>query len=319
MTEEEILTRHRQHLHGSLKTIRLKSNALRVYKNFYVYEPPYYGHPMYPQDTSLLYLFRGHEREYVNMSEDGSRKMVTTIELLDQLIVAGILPPVIAILPGLNSNNNHVPSLGIDMAGKWERGLKGLGTGKFWEYLTQELFPYVETRWPLNKKGLRLGAGFSLGGYTVSMIAARVPTFFHHVGIYDGTMMWPDQNDPRYPEPEDGVWRSARLFDAALGSPRDAKLMHQWNPTDLILESTGEKLEKLRKITFWVASTPFDGMRGNRERCEYFLQMLQNKSIPVGWKSVPFDPAAEHNWYWNNLFVVRFLKSVFQKMEPIAS
>lgn len=316
MTQEEILNRHRQTLHGTLKSIRLRSNALRANKDFYLYEPPYYGHPLISQEIHTLYLFRGHEREYVNLYEDGSRKTVTTIELLDQLIVAGILPPIIAVMPGLNSHNNHVPSLGIDMVGKWEKHLKGLGTGKFWQFLKNELFPYVETHWPLGKSGLRLAAGFSLGGYTVSMIASRAPRLFDHIGIFDGTMMWPEQNDPRYPEPADGVWRSARIFDAALGNPRDENTMRQWNPTDTILAAEGEQLKHLRNTVFWVASAPHDGMRGNLERCEYFAQMLREREIPLGWKEVPFDPAAEHNWYWNNQFIMRFLHHIFNTHHP---
>lgn len=312
MTEQDILDRHRQTLKGKLMSHRLKSAALRVYKNFYIYEPPYYGHPSFSGQVSLLYLFRGHEREYVNLYEDGSRKMVTTIELLDQLIVAGILPPLVAIMPGLNSENNHVPSLGIDMVGSWERAMKGLGTGKFYQYLTKELIPYIETRYAIPTEAKRMAAGFSLGGYTVSMLAAKLAGFFHHVGIYDGTIMWQNHRDPRYPD-ADGIWKSAGIFEPALGKPRNQTAMKVWNSTDLIAEATGETLENLRKTRFWVASAAFDGMRGNRERCEYFAKLLTMKGIPLGWENVPFDPAAEHDWYWNNQFVMRFLHHVLRE------
>jgi enterochelin esterase-like enzyme len=310
MLEEEILERHEGTLHGRLKSIRFKSNVLGIGKSFYVYEPPYFEEVR--NKCSHLYLFRGHQREFVNIYEDTSRKTTTTIEALDQLIVAGIIPPCVMIMPGLNSANNHVPSLGIDMVGNWDaRKMNGLGTGKFWQFLSKELFPYIDQQYPLSADGLRLAAGFSLGGYTVSMLAAKLPAYFHHVGMYDGTMMWAEHNDPRTKLPADGVWQKAGIFDPALGNPRNVQAMSEWNSTDLFWNAEGDVLEKLKQTTYWIASAAFDGMGGNRERCEFFADLLHEKGLTLGFNHVVLDNHAQHNWFWNNVFVMRFVHAVF--------
>lgn len=311
MLEEEILERHEQTLIGTLRSERVFSPSLGVAKSFFVYEPPHSEDVK--EACSQLYLFRGHQREYVNLHEDGSRKTATSIEVIDQLIVSGVLPPIVAIMPGLNSANNHVPSLGINMVGKWDkRKMLGLGNGQFWQYLENDLFPFIDQKYPILGNAKRLGSGFSLGGYTLSLIAAKKPAYFHHVALYDGTMMWADHNDPRTNLPADGVWQTAGIFDAALGSPRNEKAMHEWNSTDLFWNAEGEYLEKLKQTTYWIASAAFDGMGGNRERCEFFAELLRDKGLTLGFDRVVFDKSAQHNWYWNNRFLTRFLHEVFK-------
>jgi len=312
-----ILPWHRTRLQGRLTQHVLVSDALGIAKCYYVYEAPGLKSA---DEVPVLYLFRGHEREWVNMKEDSSRKRSTAIQDLDELIVQGALPPLVAVMPGLNSSNNHVPSLGIDMVGTWAAKHKGLGTGNFWTYLVDELLPTVEEKYPRISTGPRLMAGFSLGGYTVSLLATRKPGYFQHAAMYDGTFMWPEHKDPRVQRNgryTDRIWSRAEIFNPALGKPRDPTAMQQWNTTDALLNSSGENLESLRSTTYWLASAASDGRSGNLDRARFVQKRMQQRGLPLGFgdQDIVYHPDAAHTWHWTDRFLVSFLKGAFGASE----
>lgn len=285
------------------------SSALAITKSYFVYEPPAF---VQRQEPHLLYLFRGHEREWVNMHEDHSRQTSTAIEDIDRLIQSGFLPPLVAIMPGLNSTDNSVPSLGIDMVGKLRRK-KGLGTGRYWSYLTEELIPMMDQRYRQRGKSLRLMAGFSLGGFTVSLLATKLAGYFRHAAIYDGLFMWPQHRDPRIGKQSanDKIWCNSFLFDSAFGKPRNLEAMHEWNPTDMLRRADESKLQLIRRTKFWVASAPQDGMFGNRDRARYYVSLLKRKKVRRGFRRIIHHPHAQHNWHWTDRFLIKFLLEIF--------
>ena len=324
-----IVARHRDSLRGSLELRRLRSRSLGISKPYFVYEPPglraLTGVP-------ILYLFRGHQREWVNMREDGTRLRSTAIEDLDARIAAGTLPPFVAVMPGIASVNNHVPSLGINMVGRWGVRTRGLGTGRFWDFLVGELLPTVEQRYEGVAGPRRFAAGFSLGGYTASLLAVKHPAYFTDVGIFDGLFMWPGHWDPRggrvegrgwrvegqahdethdetHDECSDPVWCRSPLFDAALGRPRDKQAMREWNATDALVGADDETLAVLRQTSFFVASAPSDGKTGNVDRTSHFVHLLSERQIPLTFGSIVFDAAALHSWHWADRFLMGFLES----------
>ncbi|MEZ4699889.1 MAG: alpha/beta hydrolase-fold protein [Rhodothermales bacterium] len=306
-SSRDILSRHAETLQGRLKLRWLQSRALGLRKSYYVYEPPGLDrHAALP----AVYLFRGHEREWVNIGEDASRQHSTAIEDLDRAIAAGDLPPMLAVMPGLTSTNNHVPSLGVDMVGPMAGRPEGLGEGRFWRYLNDELFSRIGCDYPQTSGGIRLAAGFSLGGYTVSLLAIHRPGFFAHAAMYDALFMWPGHRDPR----EDGkgltdpIWRDSPLFDAALGSPRDADALRRWNPTDTLKRADEQRLRELGKTTFWIASAGADGQQGNRDRTRFFGRLVRNKGLRLGFDTLVFDSEARHDWHWTDRFLIRFLR-----------
>lgn len=302
----DILNHHRA-LNGTLRYRVLRSPSLGQRKPFYLYEPPGLATL---EHVPIAYLFRGHEREWVNMQEDDSRGRTTAIEDLDRHITQGTLPPLAAVMPGLSSSNNHVPSLGVDMVGPWPETLHGLGTGRFWHYLIHDLIPHVERLLPQSVGGPRLAAGFSLGGYTAYLLGIHRPGYFDHVGIYDGLLMWPDHQDPRASTNgacTDPVWCEAGIFDAAFGTPRQAEAMRFWNPTDTLRLAGRDRLAMLRRTTFWIASAARDGRFGNLDRSRYVTQLLRNRQIPLGFDDVVFSPQARHTWHWTDRFLIRFL------------
>ena len=308
-TQRQILDRHRASLAGRLRLRYVHSHTLSLRKPFYVYEPP--GLATHPAPLPILYLFRGHEREWANPREDTTRQQRTAVEEIDRLIVRGTLPPLLAVLPGLNSANNHVPSLGIDMAGDWSPRLRGLGTGRFWQFLTRELLPRIERDYPESTGGPRLMAGFSLGGFTVSLLATHLPGYFDHAGIYDGLFMWPRHHDPRQHKPgpcTDPVWCRAGIFDPALGAPRDPTALQRWNPTDLLCTGDAALLHAMQRTTFWITCAAGDGSQGNRDRALFFVDLLKKRGLSLGFESVVLHPEAAHTWHWTDRFLIRFLK-----------
>lgn len=312
MTHREILEHHRKSLKGRLRGCLFSSKTLGIKKPYYVYEPA--GLNDF-KALPTLYLFRGHEREWVNMNEDSSRVRSTAIDDLDSAINAGLIPPVLAVMPGLNSSNNYVPSLGINMVGKIPLMVRGLGTGRFWDYLTEEFMPAIRKRYP-QANGRQLASGFSLGGYTASLLGICKPGLFDDIGIYDGLFMWPAHQDPRE-QPlrpgNDKVWLQNGLFDAAFGKPRNMQMLEQWNPTDALKRADEAHLSVLRKTTWWISCAAQDGQQGNKDRAEYYRRLLPDFNIPLGehkdFEQVVYAPEASHNWHWTDKFLISFLRA----------
>ncbi|MES3629165.1 MAG: alpha/beta hydrolase-fold protein [Longimonas sp.] len=320
-----ILSWHEDRLHGRLRMRRLRSRALGISKPYYVYEAPGLADADAPP---VLYAFRGHEREWVNMQEDDSRSHATAIQDIDTCVAEGLLPPMIVVMPGLNSANNHVPSLGINMVGTWKRSMQGLGSGQFWTYLNEELLPSVDADYPHLADSPRLMAGFSLGGYTVHLLAMKRPGYFAHAAMYDSLFMWPGHRDPRITSKNasksapksasestatactDRIWGEASIFDPALGKPRDQDAMQRWNPTDMLAAASPSMLQKLRRTTYWIACAPSDGSKGNLHRGRFLLKRFRANDLPLGFDRADpvFHPEAAHTWHWTDRFVVRFLR-----------
>jgi pimeloyl-ACP methyl ester carboxylesterase len=307
LTPTQIL-RHHDSLHGQLRRHVYRSQALGIRKPYYVYVPPGSEQDGLP----LVTLLRGHEREWVSVDEDDSRE-TTGIEDVDALIHRDVLPPVAMLIPGVCSSDNHVHSCGIDMQGTWEGYDRSVGTGRFWTYLTDELMPRAEEQLPVTG-GDRLAVGFSLGGYLAHLWATRRPDFFDHVGIYDGTIMWPRHNDPR----EDGeafsdpIWVEAGIFTPAFGPEGDRRsALRAWNPTDELRTADTSRRQRLQSTTFWIACASWDGSRGNRDRARYLAELLDDAGIPVGFDRIVFHDDASHSYSWADRFLMRFLDGVY--------
>lgn len=307
MTPRQI-HRHHAALRGRLRRRVVRSAALGVRKPYYLYTPPGHGHRGLP----LLVLLRGHEREWVNLREDDSRQ-ASTVEDLDRAIAAGALPPMAVLMPGLCSANNHVHSCGINMAGTWPGYARTVGTGAFWTYLTEELYPHVSSQ-PMLQGGPRWLAGFSLGGYTAHLWGIRHPGAFDHVGIYDGTLMWPRHDDPREPGGafSDPIWTAAGIFNPALGARERRRPLRAWNPTDTLREAGQSHLQALRTTTFWIASASRDGSAGNRDRARFARRLLADRGVPVGFNTPILNPDAAHTYHWADRFVGRMLRRIVE-------
>ncbi|AXJ02371.1 Putative esterase [Cyclonatronum proteinivorum] len=304
-----ILARHKGTLSGALRVLPFRSRALGVSRTVFVYEPPNMRNV---SDMHLLYLFRGHEREFVYINEDDSRE-TTTIEDLDALIVSGEIPPVMAVIPGLTSLDGKKHSMGINTLVPPQDMRDGLGTGQVWDFLTLDLIPYLEARY--QKKlgsGIRMAAGFSLGGYTAALLATAFPGYLDHAGIYDGLFMFDGQTDIRTNAPDE-IWLKSAVPDAALcpAEKRSPENLAPWNPAELIRYADPVTLEEIQETMFWIRSAAGDGQEGNHDRCKYFTALLREHGITAGFNRIPLHPDARHTWHWNDRFIRLFLLNVF--------
>jgi enterochelin esterase-like enzyme len=313
VTAKQILRHHRD-LHGQLRRRAVPSKVLGVRRPYYVYTPPQRGGAR--AGCPLLVLLRGHEREWANPEEDASRRS-TAIQDLDRLIARGVVPPMMAVLPGICSADNRIHSCGIDMEGVWPER-RTLGTGRFWTHLTTELLPHVERRHRV-RVGTRLVVGFSLGGFLAYLWGVRRPRTFDHVAVYDGTLPWPRHNDPR----EDGgafcdpLFGEAAIFTPAFGAPPRRATLRRWNPTDDLRTAEASRLRSLEATTFWIASAARDGSAGNRDRACFVARLLREHGIPLGFPNeVVLDKEAAHTFAWADRFLVRILRGVFGNNAP---
>ena len=196
------------------------------------------GSERYP----VLYLFRGHEREWVNPTEDGSRQG-TIQTVYDALYSQGLVGRMIIVMPGLSA-----PSSAAEFS-----------------YVLNELIPHIDTRFRTIPIRTRRGMdGFSYGGYDMLELLWRRPTEFITAGAYDGSFwafdldtfaaagesFWQSVKPVRFlihaAEPGTGNYVSTQLFLSILGShdiynsfdtlALTPTAVHNWHFADMHME-----------------------------------------------------------------------------------
>jgi S-formylglutathione hydrolase FrmB len=276
--------------------VTIRSAALGINKSFYVSLPPSYGNASerdrrYP----VLYLFRGHEREWVHRQQDKSRRNRTVIDVYRDLLDEGKVGPVILVFPGISSDDNRVPGLLVNFRQPELAAREtGIGLGRFEDYFVRELVPYVDSHFrTIGNKGGRAVDGFSLGGFESIKIASQHPDMFCSAGAFDGTFLYAINNGRRV-RARDRVLNNP-MFDAAWGVPRNLDFVAENSPTNLI--AMGDR-EPLARIQWLIRSGPQEAepWQSNYYRCQHLLSFLKARDIPNGLPDV--FAGATHNWHW---------------------
>lgn len=271
------------------RLVSVPSVALGIPGRCFVYLPPEHADP--DRRLPVLYLLRGHEREWVNPQEDSSRGETTVIDVYERLRTAGSIGPLILVMPGLSSSDNAIPSMLLDMA-EPERanGHPGLGSGRFAGYFFDELIPFIDRAF--RAAPARAVAGFSLGGLMAVRAAALRPDLFVSVGSFDGTMLYAADGG-RAARFADGVLANP-MFDAALGSPRDPARLAAQSPAALLLRADRAAL---RRLTWVVQYGPqqLEPWGSNFYRGEYLLRLLAALGITNA-APVAALSDGEHSW-----------------------
>jgi S-formylglutathione hydrolase FrmB len=282
-----------------IELVSMQSQALGITKQFNIYLPEGYDEnvtELYP----VVYLFRGHEREWANRYEDASRNGRNIQDVADELYEAGLIGRMILVMPGVSSDDNAIPGLGVNFVDVGLAGQRsGLGTGRFEDFLVQDLVPYIDDNYRTLPSRLHRGLdGFSLGGYTSMLLSAKHPELFSSAGAYDGTMMWLDFDDPRSPGlNDDYTWLRTGLFDPAFGSPRDMEVMMQYNPANLIRDADAEHLALLQASQFMIHSAGTEAL-GNYNRSQHVVDVLAAQGIENMFEDIRLAPIAQHNWWY---------------------
>ena len=293
---DRLVRRLRRPLDPRARRVTIQSKALGVTKHFYVSLPPGYhsrsnSHVRYP----TLYLFRGHEREWVHRWQDRSRRGRTVIDVYRELLQAGRVGPMILVFPGISSDDNRVPGLLVNfLAPGLAKGAPGVGTGRFQDYFLEELMPCVDEMFrTIPQRTGRAVDGFSLGGFQAIKIAAQRPDLFCSAGSFDGTFLYATQGG-RSVRAQDRVLRNP-MFDPAFGVPRDLEYVAANSPANLLWRGDHDALAGVQWL---ISSGPPSGepWQSNYYRAQHVIGILHRRGLDNGIPAV--IPRARHNWHW---------------------
>lgn len=273
--------------------ITLRSAALGIRKRFYLYTPPHYTATQHPLPT--LYLFRGHEQEWINPQQDSQRNNRTVVDVYEELLRAGAVGPMILVFPGISSADNGVPGLLVNFKQPEVQPKPGVGRGRFQDYFLHELVPYVDAHYRTDP-GRRGTDGFSLGGFMATKIAAQYPALFRTAGAYDGLFFWDD--------PTDGVNIAATdltfanpIFDPAFGAgpDRDRRYAAANNALNLVRRA---EPALLRKVTWLIEYGPESGEPhdSNFYRGHRLCKLLASKGVHNQGRGEL--ASGSHSWWW---------------------
>ena len=158
---------------GTVHEHRVRSAILGNERDVWVYTPP--GYRPDGEPYGLLLLFDG--RAYL--------EIVPTPTILDNLLAAGALPPLVAVLPG-----------NIDPATR-NRALPC--HPPFVAFLTQELLPWVRQGYRVTTDPARtVVAGSSHGGLVAAFAALLRPDAFGNVLAQSGSFQWRPEDDDEH-------------------------------------------------------------------------------------------------------------------------
>lgn len=251
------------------------SPALGVAKRFQIYLPPPYAGSTerYP----VLYLLRGHEREWLNGAEDRSRQGHNVLDVYERLCFEGRIGPLILVMPGLTSDDGIAHGAGVDNPAPWlAKRLESFGTGRWEHSLVHDLIPLVDAHWRTLANGRHRGVdGFSLGGAVAVRLAAKYPALFRSVGAYDGSFFYAIDHSTA---PVDDRLLHNPIWDPSFGRPRDMQHAARNSPANLILNADRAALAQ---ITWMIQYGPeaIEPWGSNFYRGEHLLAALAGQGI----------------------------------------
>ncbi len=273
--------------------IRLETTVLGVPKEFYVYTPP--GYEQSPtRRYPVLYLFRGHEKEWINKFEDGTRGGRNVIDVYETLLAAGDVGPMLLVFPGISSNNNAISGMLTNFKSPELTSAPGIGNGRFEDYFIQDVMGHVDAnfRTVANRHGRGVD-GFSLGGFMSAKIASQHPELFKTVGVFDGTHFYADLDCSDVDGVRDANTFTANdMFDPVYGEPRDTAFAALNNGPTLVCNSTPGLMQSLH---WFVQYGPLSGepLSSNYLRGDHLMEKLTAKGVTNGITAVL---EGGHNW-----------------------
>lgn len=295
---------HDQIYDQRLHYLRFYSQALQTVKGCYLYLPPEAQQNPDMRFPSIYFL-RGHEREWVNNAEDGSRGNRNLIDVYLELRARALIGPMILVFPGIASDDNRWPGLLSNWrAPALAQGASGVGTGRFESYFIDDLIPLIDRRFPTLAAGQqRAVAGFSLGGFMAFKIALQYPTLFASVSAYDGTFLYTSA-DGKTLDHNDSVIKNP-IFAPAWGEPRDFDFIHANNPSSLLSQSDPNLL---KTITWMIQYGPQSGepWSSNYYRGAAMLNLMEQFGLKNALKESVLEHG-EHSWHTADLHIAEAL------------
>ncbi|MDQ6695259.1 MAG: esterase family protein [Chloroflexota bacterium] len=286
----------RKSLDARATHVTISSSILGIEKSFYVALPADYDEPQnalvrYP----AIYLFRGHEHEWIHKWQDKSRRGRTVIDVYNALLEEGKVGPMILVFPGISSDTNRVPGFLIDFKSPdLVKEEPGIGTGCFESYFLKELIPEVDRRYrTLAERAGRAVDGFSLGGFQSIKIAAQRPDLFCSAGAFDGTFLYALDRGKSIRRTDKVL--SNPIFAPAFGVPRDYEYAAANSPANLLWRADKAAISQVQWL---IRSGPeaAEPWHSNYFRAQHVAGILKQRGIDNG-----IDPVltgATHSWHW---------------------
>lgn len=283
-------------LDARARRIHMISKTLGVKKTFYIALPPGYSRTSNAsQRYPVLYLFRGHEREWIHRLEDKSRRGQTVIDVYRELLQEGKVGPMILVFPGISSSDNRVPGLLVNFREpELARNAPGVGTGRFEDYFIDDLISYIDSHYrTIASREGRSVDGFSLGGFQAIKIAAQHPELFRSAGAFDGTFLYATDKG-RSVRKTDRVLRNP-MFAPAFGAERDLEFVAANSPANLLWR--GDR-QALKGVQWLIRSGPeaLEPWQSNYFRNQHVIEIMRDRGIENGLN--PVFTRARHSWYW---------------------
>ena len=291
------------------------SPKLGISKAYYIYLPA--GYDSTTQRYPAVYFFRAGQNEWFDPTPRTNGKMLK--DVADSMTAIGLIGKMILVGPSTLGNIVYAP--GVNMLRPDLAGDPGIGTGKFEDYLLQDLIHSVDSNYrtiaDFNHRGID---GFSLGGYTSTMLSLRNPGVFSSVGSYDGTFMWYNLYDPGAPgpAPNDGTWmtNNEAFFDPIFDQPRNVPYMLLHDAANILFSASPQKLDSIKNIRYHI-STGDELTYTNRDRTTQFDRFLRQKNIINSFQNIILAPGAEHLWNFADVHASKTLIRHWQKFSGV--
>ncbi|MEA1887638.1 MAG: alpha/beta hydrolase-fold protein [Bacteroidota bacterium] len=297
---------------GHIQRITFFSEALGIEKSFNIYLPP--GYDTTEKRYPVLYLFRGHEDEW---KDRGNIK-----EIVDNLVSEGAIGEMIIVMPGLTFEGSFI-GFPLNLLDPGQPGeFPGLGTGRFEDYMIQDLIPYVDKNFrTMPDRDFRATDGFSSGAYSSLYIAIGHPELFCSVGSYDGNLGYLDFDDPAISgELDDSIYMHLSYFDPYFGRPRNIEYMKTCNPANVVYEASPERIKLFKEIQFFILAASEDARSAYLEgsylpRVKHFVKILAGKGIKNYWDidELVMSPTADHDWAGAREYIKKSLPAHWKK------
>ena len=256
--------------------IHLDNTSLGVPKEFYIYTPPGYF-SAYDRRYPAIYLFRGHETEWISKNQDSTRGGRNVIDVYEDLLNAGQVGPMILVFPGISSDDDSVSGMVTNFKSPELTSAPGIGNGRFEDYLLHDVVGYVDANFrTVSVKTGRGVDGFSLGGFMSAKIAAQHPELFKSVGLFDGTHFYSritcDQVDLA-----DQTFLDS-MFDPVFGNPRDTAFAALNNGPSLVCSSTPQQMQSMHWFVQYGPLTS-EPNNSNYFRGDHLMQKLTAQGV----------------------------------------